>query len=154
MLQSRADAATLASPSMKPAGSGYRGPLFLGPMLLVLLVGVGVGVLYFADFRPTRLKDAIQSVGPLAPVFYVVLYTLSCVVMIPASILTLTGGLAFGPVWGTLYSVIGAMFGASAARPSPVSCTAGSRPSMRRPPATASGSSSSCGSSRSSRSSA
>ncbi len=100
----------MPTPSPMKAGTAWQGPL-----VLVLLLAIGVGVVLFTDFRPERLRQAIQSVGVLAPLLYVLLYTVSCVVMIPASILSLTGGLAFGPVWGTLFAVIGAMLGASAA---------------------------------------
>lgn len=40
------------------------------------------------------------------------LYTLRPIILFPASVLSLAAGLAFGAVWGTIYTVIGATGGA------------------------------------------
>jgi uncharacterized membrane protein YdjX (TVP38/TMEM64 family) len=44
-----------------------------------------------------------------------VLYACSTVLFVPGSILTLAGGVLFGPVWGTLWNLTGATIGATAA---------------------------------------
>jgi uncharacterized membrane protein YdjX (TVP38/TMEM64 family) len=63
------------------------------------------------------LRDSlawIRSLGPWAPIAFIVTYCISCVLAIPASVLTLGGGFLFGAVWGSLYVVAGAMLGAIA----------------------------------------
>ena len=63
--------------------------------------------------RPENVRDFINSFGVLAPVVYLVIYSLAPTLMIPGSILSLSGGLAFGGFYGTVYTVIGATIGSS-----------------------------------------
>lgn len=49
------------------------------------------------------------------PVVFVLIYSISCVVALPGSILTLAGGAVFGTAWGTLYNVIASNLGATLA---------------------------------------
>lgn len=53
--------------------------------------------------------------NPLAPLVYVVLYALRPLTLFSSVILTLAGGFLFGPVWGILYTVIGANLSATLA---------------------------------------
>ena len=56
----------------------------------------------------------IQSLGPWAPVGFMVAYAVACVFWVPASWLTLGGGAVFGWFWGTVYVFVGALAGAIA----------------------------------------
>lgn len=58
------------------------------------------------------IKNWIQSLGAAGPVVYILIYTVRPVILFPASILSLAGGLAFGPVSGFLYTLAGASGGA------------------------------------------
>jgi len=62
-----------------------------------------------------RLKEWIAGQGPLAPAIYVVGYGLAELVLVPALPLTVLGGVAFGPVHGTLYASLGSTLGAALA---------------------------------------
>jgi uncharacterized membrane protein YdjX (TVP38/TMEM64 family) len=53
--------------------------------------------------------------NPLAPLVYIVLYALRPLTLFSSVILTLAGGFLFGPVWGILYTVIGANLSATIA---------------------------------------
>lgn len=64
------------------------------------------GVDLFA-IRPERVRQFVLSFGALAPLIYLLVYS-QPIVPFPASILTIAGGLAFGPVWGTVAAVTGA----------------------------------------------
>ena len=57
----------------------------------------------------------IRDLGPWAPITFVLIYAVSCVLAIPASILTLGGGFIFGFGWGIAYVLAGAIAGAVAA---------------------------------------
>ncbi|MEK3884884.1 TVP38/TMEM64 family protein [Paenibacillus sp. PL2-23] len=80
---------------------------------LLLLAG---GLLYFnhqvLHIRPAEVKEWIVAFGWAAPAVYMLVYTVRPLILFPASLLSLAGGLAFGPLWGTVYTVIGATMGA------------------------------------------
>ncbi len=46
---------------------------------------------------------------------FVVLYAVGAVLFLPGSIITLAGGALFGPVWGSVYNLLGATIGATLA---------------------------------------
>lgn len=70
-------------------------------------------------FSPqAKLSEAlswIDSLGPIAPLVFILLYILVTVAFIPASVVTLGAGVVFGVVKGSLFVFVGAMFGATAA---------------------------------------
>lgn len=80
---------------------------------LLALIGL---ILWFnqvyLELTPTDIRTWILSFGWIAPILYVVLYTVRPLILFPASILTLAGGLAFGAIWGTVLTVLGATAGA------------------------------------------
>jgi uncharacterized membrane protein YdjX (TVP38/TMEM64 family) len=57
----------------------------------------------------------VRSFGALGPLVYILGYTVAMVAGIPASLLTLAAGAIFGIWAGTLWSLLGATLGASAA---------------------------------------
>ncbi|BAY12060.1 TVP38/TMEM64 family protein [Calothrix sp. NIES-2098] len=70
-------------------------------------------------FNPQSiLKDALQwidSLGSIGAIAFIALYIIATVAFLPGSILTLGSGVVFGVVWGSLYVLIGATLGATAA---------------------------------------
>jgi uncharacterized membrane protein YdjX (TVP38/TMEM64 family) len=64
------------------------------------------------QLTPEEIRHWILSFGWFAPFLYIILYTLRPVILFPASILSFTGGLAFGSIWGSLFTLIGATTGA------------------------------------------
>ncbi|CEG58716.1 TVP38/TMEM64 family protein [Legionella fallonii] len=60
-----------------------------------------------------EIIDWINDLGWLAPVLFLILYSLASLMFLPTMILTLAGGAIFGPVMGTLLNLIGATFGAA-----------------------------------------
>ncbi len=80
--------------------------------LLVLIVAGIVWGLHAAGVdvwrvSPDRVRSYVLSFGALAPVIYLVVYG-QPIIPLPASVMALTGGLAFGPLWGTCAAVAGA----------------------------------------------
>ena len=57
----------------------------------------------------------IQSLGWIAGAAFISIYILATVLLIPGSILTLGAGVIFGVVWGSIYVLIGAIIGETAA---------------------------------------
>ncbi len=80
-------------------------------LFVVLIIGLGWILRWLGiDLRqmtPDRIRTFVLSFGVWAPVVYLVAYG-QPIVPLPASVMTVTGGLAFGPVWGTAAAVLGA----------------------------------------------
>ena len=80
---------------------------------LLLVVIVGVGFILRAvgfdvrQFSPQRIKEFVLSFGAWAPLVYLLAYA-QPIIPLPASAMTVTAGLAFGPLWGTLAALVGA----------------------------------------------
>ena len=56
---------------------------------------------------PETVRGFVLSFGVWAPAIYLLAYG-QPLVPLPASVMTITGGLAFGPLWGTLAALAGA----------------------------------------------
>ncbi len=63
---------------------------------------------------PERVRAAVVSFGVWAPLVYLLAYG-QPLVPLPASVMTITGGLVFGPGWGVAAAVAGATLRACAA---------------------------------------
>lgn len=92
------------------------------PVLALLLVAAGIVAarsLGLGDLirleNVARLKQWIESYGALAPAVFIAGYILATVFFVPGLPITVLGGVAFGPLWGTLYVWIGATIGAGLA---------------------------------------
>ncbi|WP_227394667.1 TVP38/TMEM64 family protein [Jeotgalibacillus aurantiacus] len=81
-------------------------------VVLILIAGLIVLNQTVLDLSPEVIRNWILSVGMLAPLLYVLLYSARPFILFPASVLSLAGGLAFGPVYGTLLTMTGATAGA------------------------------------------
>ena len=91
-----------------PAGARFA--------LLVLFV---IATAAFAAWRarhglpltPDAVRALVQSWGPLGPAIFVGAWALRPFLFFPTILMFVGGGLAFGAVWGTFYSVIGGTIG-------------------------------------------
>lgn len=86
--------------------------------LKLFLLATVIGVLLVINYRyvsisPSTIREWILSFGVWAPIIYIILYTVRPLVLFPASVLSLGAGLAFGALWGTVYTIIGATSGAA-----------------------------------------
>lgn len=88
---------------------------WLGIAVLTLVLLIFRYTSLGALLSPELLTQKTAEFGALAPLFYVGIYTVSAVAFLPASPLTLVGGVLFGPLYGTIYTLIGATFGATLA---------------------------------------
>ena len=90
--------------------------------ITLIFVAVLIGLIFWlrhlgvlSDVTPERAKEYVLQFGVWAPVIYIAAYIFAAVVVLPGAPLTIAGGVIFGPVFGTLYVVIGATCGALAA---------------------------------------
>ena len=62
-----------------------------------------------------RLKAWIEEFGPLAPLVFIAGYILAVIFFIPGLPITVLGGVAFSPFWGTVYVSIASTIGVAVA---------------------------------------
>ncbi|MDZ7850141.1 MAG: TVP38/TMEM64 family protein [Halodesulfurarchaeum sp.] len=104
-------------------------PLFVSPRakwigiagLLGLLALAGAGMVLF-DYSvgtvldPEAIRETVEAFGILAPLAFVALQVAQVIIApIPGQVLALAGGYVFGPLLGTVYSLIGATIGSAIA---------------------------------------
>jgi uncharacterized membrane protein YdjX (TVP38/TMEM64 family) len=90
-------------------------------MIKAILVAVIIGVLVVAG-KTFNLQQVfhnalawISGLGPLGMLIFIALYIISCVLLLPGSILTLGAGAVFGVVQGFIAVLTGATLGATCA---------------------------------------
>lgn len=84
-------------------------------LLSVVIGGITFAVIYREAFDATALETWMNDAGIAGPILFMLIYALGTVFFLPGSVLTLTGGALFGPVWGTFYNLTGATLGATLA---------------------------------------
>lgn len=84
--------------------------------LFILLLCVGT---YFAHqmnwldkFQPQSVESLLKSFGALAPLVFIAISSLRPLLFVPAGVISIVGGLAFGLFFGTIYTVISSTIGA------------------------------------------
>jgi uncharacterized membrane protein YdjX (TVP38/TMEM64 family) len=91
------------------------GKLMRFVVVAALLTGIATAAVYREQFSATALQSWMQDAGVAAPLIFMALYAAATVLFLPGSVLTISGGALFGPVWGTFYSLTGATLGATLA---------------------------------------
>jgi uncharacterized membrane protein YdjX (TVP38/TMEM64 family) len=77
---------------------------------LIFLVATAVlaaFVLSGIEPSPQAVRDTVHSWGVLAPIAFILILAARPFIFFPSTLLFIAGGLAFGPVLGTLYSAAG-----------------------------------------------
>ena len=82
-------------------------------MLLLLMVGIALGIFYHDHINAQAIENTVNEAGALGPALFILIYILGTVFFFPGALLTLSGGILFGPIFGTLYNLIGATIGAA-----------------------------------------
>ena len=82
-------------------------------LLVAVLLTIG-WLLWMFDLRGLvrSLLMKVHSLGAWAPFWFILIYVAGCLTMFPGIILTLSGGVLFGLLRGTLYVATGATLGA------------------------------------------
>ncbi len=77
-----------------------------------LIVAVIILCAYLFQQNTSAIVNWIETLGLLAPIFFLLLYCLATILFLPTMVLTLAGGALFGPIIGTLFNLISATLGA------------------------------------------
>ena len=89
-------------------------------LIAIVLAAVIIAGSYFGLFTKAQMLleqslDWIDSLGPLAPIAFIVIYIVAAVLFISGTALTLGAGAIFGIVKGTIFVSAGSVLGAGAA---------------------------------------
>jgi uncharacterized membrane protein YdjX (TVP38/TMEM64 family) len=89
-------------------------------LLFLLFITIILGLYFFTPVRDYLSQDGfsvlenwIQAQGVLAPIVFGLIYIAATIFALPGSVLTIGGGLIFGPLWGTLINWLSASIGAA-----------------------------------------
>ncbi len=80
--------------------------------LLFCMVMSVLGIYGLRELDPEQMRSGLEEAGGWAPLFYLVLYSLGTLLLLPSTPLNLMGGALFGVVWGTVWSSLGAILAA------------------------------------------
>lgn len=80
-------------------------------VLLILLMGIVLAVTYSNLVSIKTLNIWVQGAGIVGPLLFISVYIIGTIFFIPGSILTVAGGILFGPVMGSLYNLTAATIG-------------------------------------------
>ena len=110
-----AAAPTLKESRENPAGGNGLWLNVLKVAVVAIIVGGSVWLVlahreWFVD--PKQVKLQILACGDWGPLVYIMLYAVGPSFLVPGAVMTIAGGLAFGTLWGSVYSLIGANVGA------------------------------------------
>lgn len=82
-------------------------------MIFIIFIYVINRINIFKEASPTTIKEYLNSFGMFAPIIYIIIFIFVPLTLFPDSILAISGGLAFGLFKGFIYTMIGAIMGAS-----------------------------------------
>lgn len=83
-------------------------------IVLALLLGSGWLLWTHPEWfeNPSLVKVEVLRWGLWGPLAYILLYAVGPSFLVPGAVMTIAGGLAFGTLWGAVYSLVGADAGA------------------------------------------
>ena len=84
-------------------------------LLAVLVAGIACAVTWRGYLTVPQIQSFVASLGPWGPLVFMLAYTVGPAFLVPGLPLDLAAGVLFGPVWGTVYSLVGATAGATVA---------------------------------------
>ncbi len=88
-----------------------RRAVLLPVVLILLLVAIRIAGLQ-TYLQGENLRSTIGAFGRLGPLLYIGMFAILPSLFLPGLPMTVAGGLAFGPLWGTVYASIGSTLGA------------------------------------------
>lgn len=98
------------------AGQEEKKGGLLKRILVILLVMTAILSIRFTGatryLQQEELRALIHGYGALAPIIYMLFYTLAPALFLPGLPITIVGGILFGPFWGVVYTITSATAGA------------------------------------------
>ncbi len=110
--------ASIEQSGTRPGFLAAHGAKLVAGALWLGMIGALVWIMRTNDLTLSELflrGLAWVENNPLAPLAYIFLYALRPLTLFSSVLLTLAGGFVFGPLWGVVYTVIGANLSATVA---------------------------------------
>jgi uncharacterized membrane protein YdjX (TVP38/TMEM64 family)/Fe-S oxidoreductase len=114
-LKKEIDAAVTRERTFSAEETTGKGGLLLKLTIFALIVGAIVAVRATGATRyleEEALRNLIEGYGMLAPLLYMLVYTVAPALFLPGLPITIVGGLLFGPFWGVVYTITSSTLGA------------------------------------------
>jgi uncharacterized membrane protein YdjX (TVP38/TMEM64 family) len=81
----------------------------------VLLAGIACAVVWRDHLTVPQIQAFVASLGSWGPLVFMLAYAIGPAFLVPGLPFDLAAGILFGPVWGTVFSLVGATAGATVA---------------------------------------
>lgn len=104
--------------TFRPDEATRKGGLLTRILLITVIIAAILLIHYTGATRyleQEELKVLIRSQGALAPLMYMLFYTVAPALFLPGLPITIVGGILFGPFWGVVYTITSATAGACVA---------------------------------------
>ncbi|HVN86433.1 MAG TPA: TVP38/TMEM64 family protein [Candidatus Binatia bacterium] len=82
-------------------------------LLIAAVIAAGLELRQYVTVD--TIERNVRQLGPWGPAAFILLYLIAPALFLPGAPLTIAAGVLFGPVWGTVYTIIGATGGATLA---------------------------------------
>ena len=81
-------------------------------LIIVCIIVTILGVIILGGINQDDLQTWLGNMGILAPIIYIIFYTLATLLILPSTPFNLTGGAIFGIWYGTLWTTLAAIIAA------------------------------------------
>ncbi len=81
-------------------------------LTIICIVATGGAIYLLGGIDSAQIQALLNSVGIWSPIIYIALYVIATILVLPSTVLNLTGGAVFGAVWGTLWTSLAAIIAA------------------------------------------
>ena len=81
-------------------------------LTIICIMATAIGVYLIGGIDSQQLQIWLKQMGIIAPILYIILYTIGTILILPSTPLNLSGGAIFGVVMGTVWTTIAALVAA------------------------------------------
>lgn len=114
-LKKTVDAAITRERVFRPGEENKKGIIAKRIFIICLIISAIAAVRFSgaADYlEQEKLRQLIAGFGMMAPIVYMLIYSVAPALLLPGLPITIVGGILFGPFWGVVYTITSATIGA------------------------------------------